>query len=102
MDNMYTIPKHIKDDIPDEFYPMMLKELTDIFGDIILNRYCGYFDLQSSTVGWGKALNSTCKSLDMMWLIKYYEELPWYDSDLFDGEIEEEIIQKCIINGKPV
>ena len=40
---------------------------------------------------WEKALNSTCKSLDMMWLIKYYEELPWYDSDLFDGEIEEEL-----------
>ena len=27
----------------------------------------------------------------MEWLLKYYETLSWYDSDVFDGIIEQEI-----------
>jgi hypothetical protein len=27
----------------------------------------------------------------MEWLLKYYKELPWYDSDVFDGIVEQEI-----------
>ena len=32
----------------------------------------------------------------MMWLVEYHDTLKWYDADLFDGVIEERIINKFI------
>lgn len=56
----------------------------------------GYYDLDSSTGGWFEALKMTCKKLDMMWLLEYHATLPWYDSDIFDGIIEDRIIEKFV------
>ena len=38
----------------------------------------------------------TCRKLDMEWLLDYYDSLPWYDSDMFDGEIENMVISEFI------
>lgn len=35
----------------------------------------------------------TCKKLDIMWLWEYWNSLEWYDSDLFDGEIESAMLK---------
>ena len=51
----------------------------------------GYADLASSTAGWMRAFKATCRKLEMDWLLKYYNALPWYESDVFDGIIEQEI-----------
>jgi hypothetical protein len=32
----------------------------------------------------------------MEWLLKYYKELPWYDSDVFDGIVEQEIGRRFV------
>ena len=32
----------------------------------------------------------------MMWLLEYWNTLEWYDSDIFDGIIEDRIIDKFI------
>ena len=51
----------------------------------------GYADLASSTSAWMQAFRMTCRKLELDWILKYYESLPWYDSDVFDGIIEQEI-----------
>jgi len=111
----YKIPKEIDSQIPDYFYYAMAGELVSIFGAWILekqdypeydddgNEIAGdlnvdgsYYDLNSSTGGWNEAFKMTCKKLDMMWLMDYYETLEWYDSDIFDGIIEDRIIENYI------
>lgn len=100
------IPSEIKDKIPDYFYPAMCGELVAIFGPDILNRVYDeiddeidddyYYDLQISTSGWSQAFGETCKKLDLIWLLNYYQKLDWYRSDIFDGEIAGEITKRVL------
>lgn len=111
----YTIPKDIKSRIPDYFYFAMAGELVSIFGPHILEKVDypeydndgneipgdpnidnSYYDLCSGTSGWYEAFKMTCKKLNMMWLMDYYKTLEWYDSDIFDGIIEDRIIKNYI------
>ena len=92
----YSIPDDIKSRIPDYFYYAMAGELVSVFGPDVL-KYEEEIDdyyLFSSTTGWGLAFKMTCKKLDMDWLWEYWRTLEWYDSDIFDGEIETEIIER--------
>ena len=95
----YDIPQDIKSRIPNYFYYAMAGELASVFGPQILQEIesdeeDGYYDLASSTSGWHEAFKATCKKLDMMWLEDYWKTLEWYDADVFDGEIESEIINQ--------
>ena len=54
--------------------------------------------MQGGTGGWAEAFKQTCKKLSMLWLWDYYRSLEWYDSDLFDGEIADGIIEKFFRN----
>ena len=94
--NNYTIPKTIKEKIPDYFYRAMLGELVSIFGIGIVQRVDDYdkYHLNSGTSGWYQAFCATCRKLKMRWLITYYDDLECYESDIFDDEIEEEIIKQ--------
>lgn len=56
----------------------------------------GYYDLDTGTGGWYEALKMTCMKLDMCWLLDYWNSLEWYDSDIFDGIIEDRIIAKVV------
>ena len=104
----YKIPEEIKSRIPDYFYYAMAGELVSIFGPAILEKITvdydedeneyplsddeAYYDLSSSTMGWKYAFIETCRKLDMMWLNEYRKTLEWYDGDIFDGIIEDNII----------
>ena len=55
-----------------------------------------YYDLDSGTGGWYEALKATCRKLDMMWLVDYWNAMEYCDSDIFDGIIESRIIEKVI------
>lgn len=104
----YSIPDSIKKNIPDYFYYALAGELASIFGPWILQKQAfpefdddgneienySYYDLLSGSGGWVEAFFATCRKLDMMWLIEYWDSLGWYDSDIFDGEIESEIIER--------
>ena len=115
MSDKYVIPKEINDRIPEYFYYAMAGELVSIFGSWILEKQdypeydddgneisgdpnvdASYYDLDSGTGGWFEAFRMTCKKLDMMWLMNYYKTLKWYDSDIFDGIIEDRIIENYI------
>lgn len=92
----YDIPKEIKSKIPEYFYYAFGGELLSVFGkDFLTKDDSGNYplDFLSSSQGYSVAFDMTCKKLDMLWLKEYRDSLPWYDSDLFDGEIDEQTIR---------
>ncbi len=118
MDAMdYKIPEDIKSCIPDYFYYALAGELVSVFGISIFQKLepieydaegvrlsaltkedCSYYDLLTSTGGWEIAFYATCKKLNLIWLYNYWKSLVWYESDIFDGEIENEIIERFLEN----
>lgn len=118
MNNDYRIPDEIKSCIPDHFYYALVGELVSVFGCFILrpldcseydddgvriankdNTYTEpVYDLNLSTNSGSLAFFATCEKLHMMWLYNYWESLVWYESDIFDGEIENEIIERFLEN----
>lgn len=115
-DKDYKIPNEIKSCIPDHFYYALAGELVSIFGHFILQPldFSVYdddgvriankdntdtepvYDLNLSTNGGSLAFFATCEKLHMMWLYDYWNALDWDQGDLFDGEIEEEIVNRVL------
>ena len=80
------------DSIPEPFYYGLLGELVSIFGPTILSPIDkSYYDFNSGTAGWFEAMRMTCKKLHIEWIFEKYQEMPWYDSDVLDGRIEEKL-----------
>ena len=87
--------------IPDYFYPAFAGELVSVFGSEILEpSETGEVPLFyiSGTTGWNAALRMTCKKLGIDWLMSWYDELEWFDSDNFDGELLEMTETKFLDN----
>lgn len=114
----YEIPQEIDSKIPEYFYFAMAGELCSIFGPRIFDRIeyaeydedgnvlpsstddseSYYYSLDSGTGGWYEAFKMTCRKLGLDWLLDYWKTLEWYDSDIFDGIIEERIIEKFVMS----
>lgn len=93
----YKIPDNIKTRIPEYFYYALGGECVSVFGaDALIRNKDGFSVLEysSGTFGYVKAFDAACKKLGMEWLLEYYVLLPWYHSDIFDGEIIDEVM-KC-------
>lgn len=92
----YKVPEEVLMKIPSHFWPAFAGELISTFGLMIFEKeegtdlYALYY--VSSTNGWSAALRITCNKLDMKWLFDYYDKLEWWQSDMFDGEIEDKLI----------
>jgi hypothetical protein len=95
----YTIPPHIKEMITPEFCAQFLKELHIIFGVGVEDTDMDYFVYLGGTAGWSVAWATACRKLGLDELYKYYSTLPWYDSDVFDGEIEDILVHNNLILG---
>lgn len=89
----YTIPQEIKSLLTEDFYKAMWDALAEIFDgktigvdyDLWPNVY--HFE---GTVGWHDAFEQ-CASEEVM---RYYKALDWWDGDLFDGEIGDELAKR--------
>ena len=95
----YQIPDEIQSKIPQHFYSALAGELCSVFGRMIFDKdESGVYGISyiGGTTGWMEALKMTSEKLDMAWLLDYYKSLPWHDSDIFDGEIEDKIISEFI------
>lgn len=95
----YKIPEEILAKVPEYFWPALAGELVSTFGMTVFekhdeNEYGLYF--LSSTCGWNAALRMTCKKLEMKWLFDYYDKLEWWQSDKFDGELEDLLIKNYV------
>ena len=96
----YTIPVDIEAIIPPYFYAAFAGELFSTYGwersrDIFYpdrplsaEYHC---DLHSGNGLWYAAFKATCRKFGLDALLTYYNNLPWYYSDQFDGFMEERI-----------
>ena len=93
----YVIPADIKNRIPEHFYYALGGEFVSVFGrDALIPDEDGLspLDFCTGTAGYVAALKATCQKLDMGWLLDYWNELPYYQSDVFDGEIADEVTER--------
>ena len=93
----YKIPDEIKSRIPEYFYYALGGEYVSIsVKSALMPDEDGFsmLDYCSSTAGYVEALRATCRKLNMDWLMEYWDSLEWFDSDVFDGEISDEVA-KC-------
>lgn len=89
----YTMPQCIKAMITPEFCEQLAKELHLIFGIGITDTDYDCLVYQGGTSGWNVAIAATCRKLKQDELYKYYLSLPWYDSDIFDGELSDILVE---------
>ena len=93
----YEVPKEIKDKIPEYFYYAFGGEYVSVSGaNALIPDEDGFSMLEycSGTTGYYEAFKATCKKLDMMWLLNYWNEIPWYHSDIFDGWFADEVMKR--------
>lgn len=82
--------------IPTYFYQCLFGELVKIFGFNLSTQSLELFSEEISYVagsrGWGLAFKETCTQCDLNDMYEYYNSLDWCKSDIFDGYIEEKMI----------
>lgn len=94
----YTIPKDIKDLITDDFLKEFRNQLFRIHEYYSLETFADFgIPLNTSTGGWFAAFGKACLLTHKESLLDYWNSLPWYDSDIFDGELAEMLVNKKLI-----
>lgn len=94
----YKIPEEILSRVPKYFWPAFAGELISTLGLAIFYKDGDYYALNcvSGTMGWNAALRMACNKLDLKWLFDYYDKLEWWQSDMFDGELEDLLIKNFV------
>lgn len=100
MEETYKIPENIKSLIDIEFLNLFNKNICEVFGYDSLDDYVA--NVQGGTGGWYTALKNTCFELKKLEILGYWEKLEWYDSDYFDGELADMMLENGIISKAPV
>lgn len=95
---LYTMPEPIKKLVTDEF----LKEFRNQLFRIHEYYHLGLFadegiPINTSTSGWFAAFGKACLLTNNEQLLDYWRILPWYDSDIFDGELAEMLVERGFI-----
>lgn len=107
MDGQYKMPERYWKLINKAFCQAMLGELISVFGLDYIERIIeeekdgsDWFDLQTSTGGWNAAFGACCYKFGGHYIDMYLycKDLDWSDYDLFNGLIEDKIINNCIKN----
>lgn len=96
-DIIYSIPGEIKSLIDRSFLEALRNELYWVF-NLSLGDYA--YDSAASnggTGGWDVAFGLACIKTNKKEIYTYYRSLPWYDSDIFDGEVEEMLINERLV-----
>lgn len=94
---VYEIPEDLMKLIDYKFCKQMLMELHLVMGvaaedfDYDSVGYC------EGTGGWYECLMNTCRKLNLNAVAEHYMKLPWYDSDIFDYLITEEIVKNKLL-----
>lgn len=101
--NQYRIPEYIKGNLTKEFLQAFVNNLMVVFDIDELDKD-SFLTFESismceSTAGWADALEMACLFAKMFDIYSYYLTLPWYDSDMFDAEITDMLVDYSIIEG---
>ena len=96
----YTIPENIKNLITEDFLKEFRNQLFRIHEHYSLDTFADFgIPMNTSTAGWFAAFGKACLLTNKESLFDYWRGLPWYDSDIFDGELAEMLIDKKLILG---
>lgn len=96
----YEIQGNIKELITDDFLREFRNQLFRVYGGCNLGSLAdGAISLIASTSGWYVALGKACLVTHNEALLDYWNSLPWYDSDVFDDELVEMLIERHFILG---
>lgn len=92
----YTIPVRIKEMMTYGFLKEFRNQLFTMF-DFSLDTYADIIQGVESTAGWANALQDACCNTDKEFIWNYWNDLEWYDSDMFDSELCDMLIEKHLI-----
>jgi hypothetical protein len=96
----YAIPQDIKNLITDDFLKEFRNQLFRIHDYYSLETFAeDGIPMNTSTSGWFAALGKACLLTNKEALLDYWRTLPWYDSDVFDGELADMLIERGFILG---
>lgn len=94
----YKIPEHIMNIITYDFLKEFRNQLFRIHEHYSLDTFADFgIPTNTSTGGWYAALGKACLLTHKEELFDYWRSLAWYDSDIFDGELAEMLIQNKLI-----
>lgn len=87
---------YIYDNLPEDWFDLFLANLSGVFKCNLLKPYDDKglpIDYITATCGWNTALRQTCEELGTEYFYEWYNELPWYVSDVFDGCMVDKILE---------
>lgn len=94
----YTMPEHIKNLITDDFLKEFRNQLFRIHNYYSLDSYADHgISMNTSTAGWFAAFGKACLVTHKEEVLDYWRTLPWYDSDIFDGELADMLVERKFI-----
>ena len=94
----YTMPEHIRNLITDDFLKEFRNQLFRIHKYYSLDLYADYgIPMNISTAGWFAAFGKACLVTHKEEILDYWRTLPWYDSDIFDGELADMLVERKFI-----
>lgn len=94
----YTMPENIKNLITDDFLKEFRNQLFRIHEHYSLETFADFgIPMNTSTGGWFAAFGKACLLTHKEELLNYWRTLSWYDSDIFDGELANMLIQRKFI-----
>lgn len=94
----YTMPKHIKELITDDFLKEFRNQLFRMHDYYSLDSFADEgIPMNTSTTGWFAAFGKACLLTNKEQLLDYWRTLPWYDSDIFDGELADMLVERKFI-----
>lgn len=96
MTETYTIPDKIKKLMTYDFLKEFRNQLFTVF-DLSLDTYADIIQGIESTAGWANALEDACHNTGTNDIWSYWDSLEWYDSDMFDWELSDMLIEKQLI-----
>lgn len=94
----YAIPNNIKNLITDDFLKEFRNQLFRIHEHYSLDTFADFgIPTNTSTGGWYAAFGKACLLTHKEELLDYWRTLPWYDSDIFDGELANMLVARGFI-----
>ena len=96
-ENEYRIPEDKKKLITDEFLREFRNQLFRIYSHMSLDSFAESGVTIATTHGWIAAFGKACLLTHNEELLNYWRSLSWYDSDKFNGEIYDMLIDKGLV-----